>query len=273
MSGYRDCACRDCFEIAIGESEGSMTNEAILDKIRKLLKLSEGANAVGSIHEATAAAARAQALLFEHKLDMADVPIGSDDPEPIKQHEVGYQERGSRITRWRLSLLSTVVAHNFCRIAWRNLDNATCNVIGRESDVQTVRYLFAFLAVEIDRLCLADLKIRRLDKGSAKTWANNFRHGAVEAVGAKLREMAAARRRAATVDATADHGRALMVIDREKAALDLYYQQNIEGKVRRGAGSYHRGNNAARAAGRAAGSGINFNSQISGGRTKALPGK
>lgn len=168
-----------------------MTDRAIIDKIAKLLALAEGEGATPS--EAANAAAAAQALMQRHKLDRATIEQEqSEGGEPIAAADDPLWT-GGRYVSWVGDLADVLARLNGCRVlvipAVRNgrvRRHARLHLVGRASDMQVVRYLFAYLRREIDRLAkkaVAEASVRQ-----PRRWARNFRFGAVVAISRRLKE-------------------------------------------------------------------------------------
>jgi hypothetical protein len=170
---------------------------SLLDKIRKLLALSKSANA----NEAAAAAAAAQRLMTEHQIAEAEVDDGelhehatlSDDP---------LDTFGKRSVVWKEVLSSQLCLLHGCKV-WREslYDGPTVTrrlrIVGRASDVGNVRYLYAWLTSEVERL------VQSNGKGRGQRYAYSYRVGAVNgciaAMWAAHREVRAAATGAALV--------------------------------------------------------------------------
>lgn len=154
-------------------------NAAILEKIRKLLALSKSDNA----NEAAVAAAAAQRLMTEHQIAEAELGGSADDERA--QREIDPLFTGSSEMPMWLNILSFNLAQlNGC-ITWIGRDanrRKVITIVGRPSDVASVRYLFAWLRLEIDRLT------RRHAHGKGRTYATSYRKGCVSGVVAAMRE-------------------------------------------------------------------------------------
>jgi hypothetical protein len=146
---------------------------AIIDKIRKLLSLSKSSNA----NEAAAAAAAAQRLMTEHQIAEAELECG-EQHERATLADDPIDTFGWQTPLWKEQLLGSLVQLNGC-MSWKQSrwENGTCvrkvQIVGRPSDVATVRYLYAWLTVEIERLAQRDAK------GRGRSYANSYRVGAV----------------------------------------------------------------------------------------------
>jgi hypothetical protein len=173
-----------------------MSDSKIVDRIRKLLALSKSDN----VNEAAMAAARAQELMQEYQIEMADISVqtGQEMPREDAKEQV-LEETGSRskALRWRVQLAGTLARAFNGRIYYTQGTDRIV-IIARPSDAQTVRYLLGFLAIEIERLCskewaalMSEYKAgeyQGLQPPRATAWKNSFRDGAVHAIAAKLRE-------------------------------------------------------------------------------------
>jgi len=232
-----------------------MTQAEVLDKVRKLLRLSTSSNP----HEAANAAAKAQALIDAHHLSDALLSLSGEAPaqpeEPVEdmgRYGADAALAGAaRRARWTVQLASDVARANGCRIY---LMGGAVHLVGRRSDAETVRYLYAYLAREIDRLALA------AGRGLGRTWGNNFRLGAVESVGRRLREhkersQREAREAAPNAAALVLVNQALATIQARGASVQSWMDTHMKLRKSRG-GSGGRWDGSARAAGREAGNGI-----------------
>lgn len=180
--------------------------KSVLDKIAKLRALAAGATTQA---EAEAAAAQAAALIAKYQIDEAQIEM----PDTARTEEVGAEEEPlwtekKRNEKWR-SILATGLseAHGCAMIFVSVVGFTRYRIAGRPSDVAIVRYLFAWLHVEIARLSMTE---------HGKAARNAFRVGAVFGV---LRAMAQARR---TEVAAAPTGQtmALATVDRVQMSLD-----------------------------------------------------
>lgn len=199
--------------------------DKIVERIRKLLALSQSANE----HEAAAAAARAAELMAAHQLHAATLTQAA--PDPIGAHEI---DRGGHAVSWR-GILANGIAQSFgCRMYWKQgrqdgARYARTMVVGRAGDVDGVRYMYLYLSSEIERLA-ADAWTALPDRdrmcARPRSWKNAFRLGAATTIAGRLREarvqaLQAARARAtATGDDQAAH--ALVRVERDAAELEQF---------------------------------------------------
>jgi hypothetical protein len=248
-----------------------MTRDEVLSKIRKLLRLGESANE----HEAALAVARAQALMEKHRITQAALAIESDEgpTEEIRHWDDPLDpfpdKPAKRLSQWRVRLGSTLARANGCSIF---MSGASVHLVGRASNVQQVRYLYAFCWKEIDRLT------SKFGAGNGRTWGANFRLGCVDAIAIAIE----AERRAAREElrGAVPNERALVLVDKAIAKVDdelrevsRYEKEKLN--IRRGRGFAGPGYSpSAREQGRQAGASIYPGRNARGGigpGTKRLP--
>jgi hypothetical protein len=226
--------------------------ELIVSKVQKLLRLS---TANSNAEEAASAAAKAQQLIDEYNLSAAMLTLDDATPtqsvdEPIRNFDDAPLHKAERLSRWRGQLAMTIAEHNGCKV-WRNGGNLM--IIGRPSDAETVRYLFAWLERGVERLASTH------GAGYGKSWRDNFRLGVVETIAQKLIAQHTAFTQRA--QASAENPHALMRVNQALAtvadrvqSVERWQKANL--KLRKG--SAHRTNYdaGARAQGRVAGQSI-----------------
>jgi hypothetical protein len=239
-----------------------MTN--IIDKVRKLLKIAERPD--GNAEEAAAAAAMAQTLISRHQLDTAMLALDGAAPEADEEIvDFGDGDALSpldvcgerQIPLWRNRLASRMALVNACRIYFHG---GTIHIVGRPSDVETVRYFYAYLAREVERLTA------RAGAGRGISWRTDYRLGIVDTLRRRLAEAVVKAREDAVreVDRMEAPARAtalvrvergLAVIEKRSAAVAAFYEAKFEGvKARRTKGRIN--DAGARLAGRKAGESI-----------------
>lgn len=146
--------------------------EKIIDKVKKLLRLATSDN----VNEAASSAAKAQELIDKYNLSYLLLSDSFHDNEikDAKESNCVYKF-GKNIIAWKSVLAKNIGEMNHCRIYIGNTGQYKyVGIVGREEDINTVKYLFLYLATEIERLCL------REGVNQGKTWRNNFRLGAIE---------------------------------------------------------------------------------------------
>jgi hypothetical protein len=128
-----------------------LDNTAIIQKIRKLLALSNSCNE----HEAALAAVHVQRLLSEHNLAMADIEA-PDRPERADSIETAVAHK---LPRWLRHLTAGVSAAFDCQ-AIHHPAGGRLTFIGIGADAQVAVYTFIYLERTIRKLCSAYLKVQ-----------------------------------------------------------------------------------------------------------------
>lgn len=231
-----------------------MEDDKILDKVRKLLKLSESSNA----NESAAAAAKAQQLIDEHNLSAALLAVETGEPEDSEPIEDSLRQgspldKQTRLSTWRYVLAESIAKCNSCQIY--NYHGAI-SLVGRRSDADKVRYLYGYLTHETERLCNRD------GCGCGITWRNNYRMGVVDTIYMKLRDQHS-KFKAQAREQVALNSLALVKVDKALARIEAK-DASVADWARRNLRLVHssvtsaRGNQSARQAGRIAGQSISI---------------
>lgn len=180
----------------------------ILDRVAKLLRLAESANA----NEAANALAQAQALLMKHDLDRAEVRLDDEpDDEPIVDD---YVHRARRVTGWRVTVFDALAKANGCRILIST--GYGIAIYGRASDIAAVKYLAGYYSKEVDRL----VKLHATGRG--RRYATAFRAGAARTLHARLNETRAEVRKTAS-------SAALVRVDAHENAVEKFTKRYSSG--------------------------------------------
>lgn len=155
-------------------------DEALLEKIRKLLRLAQSDNP----HEAALAAGRAQALMERHQIESVDLNVEAI-PE-VGRHEDVLDFKGGKLYAWRIELADTLARAHRCRIIiqsrfshWADENKVytkSMTLVGSRNDAAAVGYLHTYCSTELERL----VKIHAQGKG--KRYVNSFRRGVVLAI-------------------------------------------------------------------------------------------
>lgn len=232
-----------------------MTYQEAIEKVAKLLRLATSSNP----HEAALAASRAQEIIDRFNIEAAALALDgkpSNTSEPIK--DFGADPLEEKHSTWRWRFLSTVVRMNGCKAY---LCSKQYKIIGRPSDVQTVRYFFAWLCREIDRLCAMECK------GNGRVFVNNWRIGCAETIADRLQGQQKATRQAMVQEIEAGTltgalksqalvrlQQAVSTVDKKRDEVEAWAKKNMKlknrGSGQRGGGQYH---DSAREMGRQAG--------------------
>lgn len=251
-----------------------MTRDEAIQKAIKLLRLSESSN----VNEAALAATRAQEILDRFEIDKAALELSGAEPETPDEEIEDFSSKGaylddeesSRYPRWKLSLAGSVARANACQVylrhvgyhrgtsAWKSTATHKMGIVGRPSDVEKVRYLFAYLVNETNRLTDRD------GKGCGKTWRNNYRLGVVDTLRNALYDSAKRAADSAREDVGTNE-QALMIVERAIAkreerskSVAVWMKKNM--KLHSIGGSASGYDHGAREQGRRAGREIHINS-------------
>jgi hypothetical protein len=150
----------------------------IIDRVRKLLALGgDGSNA----NESAAAFAAAQRLMTEHAIESAMLDTSDEQPdEPVTIFDAfdDALSHDKRYVSWKGQLAMTLATGNGCHCY---SSSGALHLIGRPSDVATVRYFFAYCTKEVERLTRAQ------ERGHSRVWYNNYRQGVVDAIRLKVK--------------------------------------------------------------------------------------
>lgn len=163
-----------------------MTREDAVRQARSLLRLA----ARGGTPEEAAAAARAQAVI--DRWDLTEAAIGGAQEteraeEPMRSFGTepeGWIGVAPQRSRWHSRLASKIARQNGCYVYRdrRASSGWSIEIVGRPSDVDTVRYLYAWLSGEVERL------VNGRGKGMGESWRQEFAAGAVETIAERLAE-------------------------------------------------------------------------------------
>lgn len=163
-----------------------ITKIAIL--VNKLLALSRDSGATEA--EASLAAEKAQALMTEHNLSMANIEAaGGSSGNDGKRIKDGIGNRASY--KWQRTLMSALAELNFCfcKEEYKYHRHTTSfdgyQLIGRAANVVSTRTMFEYLLQTIDRLAKAEVQ----DPAQCFTrYAHSFKEGCADRVIERLQQ-------------------------------------------------------------------------------------
>lgn len=248
---------------------------AVVDRIRKLLELSRNNN---SPDEAASAATEAQRLMFKFQIQESDLVLDEEERKPEAIVEDGIDSGHKDRVVWK-ACLANALAEGFGAEMYstRGANGMkSFQIYGLESSVQTVKYMYGYLAAEIMRLSEEAWREHGHEQRlSPRTWCNNFRMGAVNTIRKRLQEQ----REVQNVEVRERVAAAKREQKPQSTALALY--QTNEERVEQGfkalskrlglvtRKSYARSNPTAYQHGAAAGAGVN----LGGGRGLGAPAR
>ncbi len=172
-----------------------MTDDKIIERIKKLLAL---ASNNPEAEEAALAAAKAQAMIDEHSIDIA-LLSASEAPEEAKLQEVEervvYQFKGRRLTHWILDITHAVCQSNdlYSWSGWGTRSRRAMKAAGPLTQLIAAEILVDWLVREVEHLYTQDKK-NQDDVGSlwepGKAYANSFKMGCTHQISMRLRHAA-----------------------------------------------------------------------------------
>lgn len=190
-----------------------MNHEQVIERVKKLLALSTSPNE----HEAAQAAALASKLMAKYAIDEAVLREPTAD-DIVDEELMGPQ---SRAETWRGVLSNSLAIHHRCKTIWIPEQNGSfktfaLRIVGKKSDIESVRYLWSYCCREIGRLCESR-------KGTGRTAMNSYRLGVVDGVVEQMNKV----HREAREEAIREHGEkgkmALVRLDEQRTiVLDLF---------------------------------------------------
>lgn len=245
-------ACHKKIEAIISPEKEFTVNDKLQKVMQKIVQLRALAARAGTQAEAETAAAQAEALLAKYQIDEVSIEAPTND-EAIEQYDPLWT--GKTNETWRGSLVAGLSKDHGCAaVATRDGKGVTYRIAGRKSDVSIVRYMFAWLTVEIERL--AQREKGREDK-------NAFRCGASKGVLGAMRAARAEEVKAAPTGASA----AIVLSSRHDESM-AHLQKSLGGRFRDSIS--RRPVTDAYARGLSAGAGISNRNALTGGSTKLL---
>jgi hypothetical protein len=225
--------------------------EKLLDKLGKLKKMADGAEAIGNEEEAQAFAAMFQRLLMKHKIDMSEVDYNKHlADEPVEEFPVGegkYVYKGksrfyakypdvevvSRRIEWIENLAGVLAKAYSCQILIIKR-RSTVYFVGRRSDVQIVEYMFITLQRTAEKIAHSEYKkfrfqMRKLDNGGGAFLhhTHGFKASFLEGFVMRLMQRLNEEKRKMEQDNT---GMAIMRINKEALAVDKHIEEKYKDK-------------------------------------------
>lgn len=193
-----------------------MEKQEAIEKVKKLLRLAEhNPNKA----ESESAAAKAQSIMDEHNLSIATVnALTGREQEPIYRFESSPLNEGNNGTKstWKQRLGSALARLNGCEMY---LKGPNFILVGKPSNVETVRYLYAYCEKQIDALVKANCK------GQGRIYANNYRIGCIDGIKSAIEAERKAnfdrlRKEAVTIQRCAPESKELMVLNNAIANIE-----------------------------------------------------
>lgn len=159
-----------------------MDNQAVIEKIKKLLALASSCNE----HEAALAASHAQRLLSEHNLAMADIE-SEQKPQSADKVETSVAKS---LPKWVRHLSAGICTAFDCQAVHHPVQGKM-TFIGVGADVQIAAYTFAYLDKTVRRLCSNYIRHHVSDRTpnrQRELMRQSYYLGAVSTITGRLRE-------------------------------------------------------------------------------------
>lgn len=221
-------------------------NKQVIERIQKLLALSQSSNE----HEAALALAKAQALLAEHNLSMAEVQVRTGG-------KASYLQRHFMLAgqdQWRRGLMTMLARFNFCDVVyWRG--TAKVAVVGESENIEAVSMMYRFIEEQLEHLASAGYAryVRLGGQSHVRSWKSSFYLGALQTITQRLQA------ERAKLEASSNNCRALLVVkdtDLKEA------MERLHPEVRRRAVRYAANAPDGLSAGREAGHQVRFRGEV-----------
>lgn len=224
--------------------------EKVIDKVKKLLSLTNSSNP----NEAAAAASAAARIIQEHNLTEAQLEAsGQVAKEAVERDDAPFAVWAEkRVPQWQRKLAWGLIGLYDCAGIGTNMrgrpswEKAFIRIIGRRSDMEAARYMFAYLTLEIERLA-------QLNRGNGRRWLDSFRHGAVSGCLQAMREAKDMAKKQANEDLA--KGAAIVLVNaRRDEALSVLHtlypkRSTSHGIGQRGGSGFVKGHQAGRTLG------------------------
>lgn len=245
-----------------------MSVNEILEKLRKLKNLEDGANAVGSFEEAANAASKYQEMLLKHNLTEQQVTDHAVQ-DKIRMLEHIFDVEAFKLyqdAKWAAKLTSAVAHSYMCRVVnLRSKGKFVKSILGEEQNVLAAVYTIEQLVAKI-HICL-QLALKRdfnkaVDGGRKGVWCRSFLMGAVDAIVTRMTKVE-------EEIAKPNTEMGLMVIS--KRALATRFMMDKYTSLRTSRASYYvNGNTSGYGYGHAAGSKLDINKGVGGAGRKMI---
>lgn len=174
-----------------------MENKEILEKLKKLIRLQESAEKIGSLAEAENAALRVQDLLLKYNLSLSDINTKEEKEDIGEETYSGINDlTKGKESDWVLHLFNVIARHNLCEMFSRTSrgphEAGKCNrdaiLVGSPTNVMIVKYTVETL---VPRIRDAGKEAARKGKNeipNPKAFMRAFLLGATRGIAAKLKE-------------------------------------------------------------------------------------
>lgn len=157
-----------------------MDKNKAVEKIKKLLELADTRRNT-NLEEATAAAAKAQALMEKYRIERALL----DKDAPSRIHWKHLQDKG-RPENWKNFLVSILARHNGCFIVRsQNYESdGQIHIVGETQDIDVIQNIYTYIVFELNKLCIKELLIYKTKFGfyPSKNYSKSFYLGGISVI-------------------------------------------------------------------------------------------
>lgn len=160
-------------------------DKALDDLLVKLDRIRTLAERAGTVHEAEAASAKMQQLLYQYNVSLEQVELFAEQ----SGRTVKMEEYDTDSAVWKKSLMAVVAEAHMCRAVSRHKRNSEeesrwMEVFGHTHNLIVVRDVYSWLLGHIEHLTgdYHDQAVRAGDEDaiySVRTWKSSFRTGVV----------------------------------------------------------------------------------------------
>lgn len=156
-----------------------MSKQEALDKVRKLLAKAND-SAVDEA-ESAAFAAKAQQIMDRYRIESFMLEKSKEEVEETEEIKdwADPLDPSRRMPSWRVALSQGIAHANGCQVYYSGCGGL--NIIGCASDVEMVRYMYAFCVGQVDRMAKAF-------KGNGRRWITSWRYGVASTVCKRMKE-------------------------------------------------------------------------------------
>lgn len=204
-----------------------MTFDEAKKKIAKLLRLSTSANQ----HEAERAASKAAEIMHKYQIEEASLCDAEEEEKGEEAEIFTFEEcKGKKREHWQMSIAAGCALICSCKtyweMGWTGRDGTVIppkiKIIGRKSDVDSVRYLFEMVSRQVEEAARRSYYQKGVygveDK---KSWAHAFKLGCATEIRSRLyvewrERMEEERKKAQGVNGKGSESNALVVLDKRQ---------------------------------------------------------
>ena len=224
----------------------------IIERIKSLLAMAGDSS---SPNEAAIAARRARALMDKHQIDAGDLIQSGGFAET--QHGKDYKF----MPKWQNFLAVACAEYNDCQVkfGYTGNDRKCLKFQGYETDVAVCLHMYTYLCEAVLRLCKTYMKEQGYTRYNARV-GDTFKKAAASTICARLREALAERQ-----EEFKSNGTDLIVIKKQQVGAHFGEAKYSTSRDRGHADSEAE---AARRAGRKAGSNVSLSAQVKGANAK-----